>query len=107
MCSVISESPIADANTDGTVAGSTAAIRQACSMTSTASRQKLCPPIGPASGDFVDYPSTSTILGAAKLTGRTVSGTSIGMLAAVTGGELRIDLPLEELRRAHQGGFAG
>ena len=44
-------------------------------------------PVGDASGDFVDHPSTSTILGAAKLTGRLQSGTSIGMLGAVTGEE--------------------
>ncbi len=42
------------------------------------------PPAGRASGDFVEYPSTTTILGAAKLTGRLPSGTSIGMLGAVT-----------------------
>ena len=30
-------------------------------------------PTGPATGDYVDYPSTNTILGAAKLTGRTES----------------------------------
>jgi hypothetical protein len=40
-----------------------------------------------ASGDFVDAPSTSTILGAAKLTGRLASGTSVGALGAVTGEE--------------------
>ena len=44
-------------------------------------------PRGPASGDFVDYPNASTILGAAKLTGRLVSGTSVGALAAVTARE--------------------
>jgi len=44
-------------------------------------------PAGRAPGDFVDYPATSTILGAAKLTGRLQSGTSIGMLGAVTGEE--------------------
>ena len=44
-------------------------------------------PVGRAPGDFVDYPATSTILGAAKLTGRLQSGTSIGMLGAVTGEE--------------------
>ncbi len=38
-------------------------------------------------GDFVDYPSTSTILGAAKVTGRLASGTSLGMLAALTDDE--------------------
>ena len=37
--------------------------------------------------DFVEYPLTATILGAAKLTGRQASGRSIGMLAAVTGEE--------------------
>ena len=41
-------------------------------------------PVGPASGDFIDYPSTTTILGAAKLTGRFSSGTSLGLLTAVT-----------------------
>lgn len=44
-------------------------------------------PSGPASGDYVDYPDAATILGAAKLTGRLQSRTSIGLLAAVTGGE--------------------
>src|SRR6185503_8609795 len=48
------------------------------------SRRIGAPPLGSASGDFVDFPSTSTILGAAKLTGRTASGMSIGALAAVT-----------------------
>ena len=41
-------------------------------------------PTGPASGDYVDYPDSSTILSAAKLTGRTSSGTSIGLLGAIT-----------------------
>jgi hypothetical protein len=45
-------------------------------------------PTGAATGDYIDYPSTNTILGAAKLTGRTESGTSLGVLGAVTGGEL-------------------
>jgi hypothetical protein len=42
-------------------------------------------PSGPASGDYVDYPASATILGAAKLTGRLSSGTSLGFLGAVTG----------------------
>ena len=41
-------------------------------------------PTGPASADFVDYPSDSTIVAAAKLTGRLPSKTSIGVLAAAT-----------------------
>ena len=41
-------------------------------------------PSGLASGDFVDFPRNSTILGATKLTGRLASGTSIAFLAAVT-----------------------
>jgi hypothetical protein len=41
-------------------------------------------PIGPASGDYVDYPSAGTILAAAKLTGRLPSKTSIGFISAVT-----------------------
>lgn len=44
-------------------------------------------PSGRATGDYVDQPSSSTILGAAKLTGRLPSGTLIGVLAAVTGEE--------------------
>ena len=44
-------------------------------------------PSGAASGEYVDYPSTSTILGAAKLTGRLGSGTSVGFLGAVTSQE--------------------
>ena len=48
------------------------------------SRRIGAPPAGRASGDFVDFPGTSTILGAAKLTGRLESGMSVGMLAAIT-----------------------
>jgi len=44
-------------------------------------------PRGPASGDYVDYPQSSTIWSAAKLTGQLAQGTSIGVLAAVTGTE--------------------
>jgi hypothetical protein len=51
------------------------------------SRRIGAAPVGRALGDFVDFPATSTILGAAKLTGRLPSGTSIGMLGAVTGNE--------------------
>jgi len=51
------------------------------------SRRIGATPAGRAAGDFVDVPSTSTILGAGKLTGRLPSGTSIGMLGAVTGEE--------------------
>lgn len=35
-------------------------------------------------GEFADVPASSTILGAAKITGKTSSGTSIGVLNAVT-----------------------
>ena len=51
------------------------------------SRRIGAPPTGPASGDYVDYPQEVTILAAGKLTGRLPSGTSVGMLAAVTDGE--------------------
>jgi len=44
-------------------------------------------PVGPAPSDFVGYPATSTILGAAKMTGRLPAGTSIGILNAVTAEE--------------------
>jgi hypothetical protein len=48
------------------------------------SRRIGAQPGGDADGEFVDYPPTTTILGAAKLTGRLASGMSIGMLGAVT-----------------------
>src|SRR5688572_779634 len=51
------------------------------------SRRIGAAPAGRASGDFVDAPATSTILGAAKLTGRLASGMSVGMLGAVTDDE--------------------
>jgi len=41
----------------------------------------------PTSADFEKIPENATILGAAKLAGRTTSGLSIGALAAVTGNE--------------------
>lgn len=51
------------------------------------SRRIGAAPTAPAPADFVDYPHASTILGAAKLTGRLPSKTSIGVLSAVTGAE--------------------
>lgn len=44
-------------------------------------------PQGSADGDFVDRPSATTILGAAKLSGKTPGGWSLGLLGAVTGRE--------------------
>ena len=44
-------------------------------------------PVGPATGDYVDYPTNSTIISAAKLTGRLPSKTSVGLLTAVTAEE--------------------
>ncbi len=41
-------------------------------------------PRGRASGDYVEYPSNTTILGATKITGRLASGLSINALAAAT-----------------------
>ncbi|HSU15786.1 DUF5916 domain-containing protein [Longimicrobium sp.] len=51
------------------------------------SRRIGAAPHGLADGDFVDRPSNSTILGAAKLTGRLPSGLSVGVLGAVTARE--------------------
>ena len=45
------------------------------------------PPHGSAFGDFVKAPENSTILGAAKVTGRLYPKTSLGVLAALTGRE--------------------
>ena len=41
-------------------------------------------PQGFANGDYVDMPENATILGAAKVTGRTSSGWTVGLLDAVT-----------------------
>jgi hypothetical protein len=46
------------------------------------------PPQGSASGTYVDVPENSTILGAAKVTGRLAGGASLGLLDAVTRREL-------------------
>ena len=51
------------------------------------SRRIGAAPRGVASGDFVDAPSNTTILGAAKLTGRLPSGLSVGVLGALTAPE--------------------
>jgi hypothetical protein len=51
------------------------------------SRRIGAAPHGPADGDFVSTPASSTILGAAKLTGRLPSGLSVGVLGAVTAAE--------------------
>jgi hypothetical protein len=48
------------------------------------SRRIGAPPPGGAAGRFVDRPKDTTILGAAKLTGRLASGLSLGALAALT-----------------------
>ncbi|MDO8834994.1 MAG: DUF5916 domain-containing protein, partial [Vicinamibacterales bacterium] len=44
-------------------------------------------PQGRASGDYVDRPPATTILGAAKLTGKTAGGWNIGIIDAVTSRE--------------------
>ncbi len=41
-------------------------------------------PQGDADGDYVDYPDNTTILGAAKLSGKTAGGVSLGVIEAVT-----------------------
>ncbi|HEX5725488.1 MAG TPA: DUF5916 domain-containing protein [Longimicrobiaceae bacterium] len=48
------------------------------------SRRIGAAPRGAAEGDYVDRPEDSTILGAAKVTGRLPSGLAVGVLAAVT-----------------------
>ena len=49
------------------------------------SRRVGARPTTSVSGDYVDYPQTSTIATAAKLTGRLPSGTSLGMLGVGIG----------------------
>ena len=48
---------------------------------------------------FVDYPESSTILGAAKLTGRTAGGWSLGILEAVTAREQAVYVDTAGVRR--------
>ena len=48
------------------------------------SRRIGAPPAVSPNADYADVPNSTTILGAAKLTGRLASGTSVGALAAVT-----------------------
>lgn len=48
------------------------------------SRRVGARPTVPVSGVYVDYPQATNILGAAKLTGRSRRGTSVGFLSAVT-----------------------
>jgi hypothetical protein len=43
------------------------------------------PPNEPTSYNYIDWPTATTIYGAAKLTGKTPSGWSVGVLEAVTG----------------------
>ena len=52
------------------------------------SRRIGAPPSLFPDADFADVPPSTTILGAAKLTGRLPSATSVGVLAAVTGQEV-------------------
>jgi Domain of unknown function (DUF5916)/Carbohydrate family 9 binding domain-like len=59
------------------------------------SRRIGAAPHGVASGDFVDTPTSSTILGAAKLTGRLPSGLSVGVLGALTAAERARTVDLE------------
>jgi hypothetical protein len=51
------------------------------------SRRIGAAPRGEANGDYVDVPNTTTILGAAKLSGRLGQNTSLGALAALTARE--------------------
>jgi uncharacterized protein DUF5916 len=51
------------------------------------SRRIGAPPAGRVSAEHVEQPGITTILGAAKLTGRLESGLSVGMLGAVTAEE--------------------
>jgi hypothetical protein len=60
------------------------------------SRRIGAAPVGIVQAPYVDRPATTTILGASKLTGRLRSGTSVGVLAAVTGEEFArtFDVPV-------------
>jgi hypothetical protein len=53
----------------------------------------------PADAAYADVPETTTILGAAKLTGRTAEGWSVGLLEAVTQGESGLVMDTAGLRR--------
>jgi hypothetical protein len=59
-------------------------------------------PQGSAEGDFVDRPSATTILGAAKVTGKTTHGWSLGVIDAVTGREWARTVDASGVRGHHQ-----
>lgn len=65
------------------------------------SRRIGAAPHGEAEGEFVRSPSATTIYGAAKLSGKTSSGWSIGLLEAVTAEE-QAELVDSEGRRSRQ-----
>lgn len=73
------------------------------------SRRIGAPPTGSPSGDYVDGPKSTTILGAAKVTGRMQSGLSLGALAAVTDREYGrgIDLAARTLQKTEVEPTAG
>ena len=54
-------------------------------------------PQGSASGDFVDMPTSTRILGAGKLTGKTRNGWTVGLVEAVTGRD-NADVSVQGLR---------
>ncbi|HEU4996131.1 MAG TPA: DUF5916 domain-containing protein [Gemmatimonadaceae bacterium] len=64
------------------------------------SRRIGAPPRGGAAGDFVAYPTSSTIISAAKLTGQLAGRTSLGVLGAVTGREFARSFDSTTGRRA-------
>ena len=64
------------------------------------SRRIGAAPRGSASGDFVDTPKSSTILGAVKLTGRTSTRLSVGALMAVTARETAVAFDVDDGERS-------
>ena len=66
------------------------------------SRRIGAPPRGSVDADYADYPPNTTILGAAKVTGRTPGGLSVGVLGAVTDAEYAAtyDSPTESFGEA-------
>ncbi len=58
------------------------------------------PPQGSVSGDFIDRPNATTILGAAKITGKTTNGLSFAMLEAVTSREFAKVITSDQLSRS-------
>ena len=79
---------------------STGPTRRSSTRAASAARRRA-----PAAGEYVDRPSATTILGAAKLTGKTSRGWTVNFIDAATAREFA-DTATGDARGPHRGGAA-